>query len=266
MKKAYLPILVFTMLMIFQSPMDSFASNFDDASTGIIFDYSNNEIKKEEPKVKSYFHYSYVAGYPTGEFRPDDEITRAEVASIFEGLLVGQTFYDKPVIDFFDVNEEDWFYRSVTFMTKQGYMSGYPEGYFEPNMPITRAELVTVLTRYQNITEGKGGSIQFSDIEEDHWAFKDLQLATELGWLKGYADKSFRPNSSISRAEAITLINRVLNRNADEEFIKLKPKNLKEFYDTKNHWAYLDICEAANTHEFYYESTGEEVWTRILNF
>ncbi|NLW42612.1 MAG: S-layer homology domain-containing protein [Tissierellia bacterium] len=274
MRKTFLPILALSVLMILLSPKDlSLASNINESKASnnlskpqsLIFGYSE-EVKKTEPLPKNQINYSYVAGYPGGEFRPDDEITRAEIASIFEGLLVGQTFYDKNEIHFLDVKEEDWFYRSVTFMTKQGYMSGYPEGYFEPNMPITRAELVTVLSRYQNATGSKGGTVQFSDIEPDHWAYNDLLMASELGWLKGYADKQFRPNASITRAEAVTLINRVLDRKPDSENIEKNQNEMKKFSDELNHWAHLDICEAANTHEYYLDSDNNEVWTRILNY
>ena len=274
MRKTFLPILALSVLMILISPKDlSLASNIDESKISnnlykhqsLVFGYSE-ETKKTESLPKTQIHYSYVNGYPEGEFRPDDEITRAEIASIFEGLLVGQTFYDKNEIHFLDVNAEDWYYRSVTFMTKQGYMSGYPEGYFEPNMPITRAELVTVLRRYQNATGGEGGTVQFSDISSDHWAYKDLLMASELGWLKGYADKQFRPNASITRAEAVTLINRVLGRKPDSNSIEKNKNQLKNFTDEKDHWAHLDICEAANTHEYYIDSENNEIWIRILNF
>lgn len=274
MKKTFLPILALTFVMIFSSPKFSLASNLENSeksnklhtSQGLILGWEADEGQKKKETPKTQIHYSYVNGYPTGEFRPDSEITRAEIASIFEGLLVGQTFYDKNEIHFHDVNPEDWYYRSVTFMTKQGYMSGYPEGYFEPNMPITRAELVTVLSRYTNITQKDGGVVQFSDIDPDHWAYSDLLRASEFGWLKGYADNQFRPNASITRAEAVTLINRVLGRNPDKKYINENVEELADFSDYKDHWAHLDICEAANTHEFYLDSDNNEVWTRILKF
>ncbi len=274
MNKTFLKILAFTILMILISPNLSLASNKDDLekinnlhiSQGLVLGNSKLENKEEKETPKTQFHYSYVNGYEEGEFRPDLEITRAEIASIFEGLLVGQTFYDKNEIHFHDVNPQDWFYRPVTFMTKQGYMSGYPQGYFEPNMPITRAELVTVLSRYQNVTGGNGGTIQFSDINAEHWAYSDLLLASEFGWLKGYADNQFRPNASITRAEAVTLINRVLSRKPHKEYIRDNSDKLKHFSDIKDHWAYLDICEAANTHEFYMDSNNNEVWVRNLNY
>ena len=141
-------------------------------------------------------------------------------------------------------------------------MGGYPDGTFKPESPITRAEIVAVLSRYKE-TVAKNENSSLKDVNEEHWAYTNLKEAVEQGWLKGYEDNSLKPDSKLTRAEAVTLINRVLDRVADEKFILENLSQLKTFSDIKDHWAYLEICESANTHE-YVRDNGKEIWKKII--
>ena len=209
-------------------------------------------------------HFAYVLGYPNGTVLPEDNITRAEVATIFFRLLKSdvRSSYLSSENEFTDVNEGDWFNTAVSTMAKMGIVTGYSDGSYRPNEAITRAEFTAIAARFDSkssgATEGFGDAV-------DHWAQRDIEKAAANGWVGGYEDGSFRPNSRIKRAEAIAIINRVLSRNPGSEKDLLD--GMITFSDNadKTKWYYLDIQEAANGHSYTRNADGSEKWTKLNN-
>ena len=207
------------------------------------------------PALNTTEHMQYMNGYTDGTFRPDATITRAEACKLLTGLLVeksGGTDYT-----FIDVPTDVWYTDAVNEMTGFSLVNGYTDGTFRPNATITRAEFVTILTRFPHNDIGTEKS--FADVPATHWAYSAVQTALAQGWVTG-AGGAFRPDDPITRAEAVTILNRVLGRSADAamaasgEDIRVMP----DVPDT--HWAYLDMLEATTDHE-YDKANGVETWT-----
>ena len=194
---------------------------------------------------------------------PEATITRAEVATIFFRLLDDEMRSDNITkINYFsDVAADDWFNTAVSTLSKLQILTGYPDGSFGPNDPITRAEFAAIAARFD--THTANSTAGFSDIQ-GHWALAEINKAAENGWVNGYPDNTFRPDNNITRAEAMAMINRVLNRDPAtpndllDDMIKW-PDNM----DT-NQWYYLDIQEATNSHYYERKSSGTEYWTQII--
>ena len=228
--------------------------------------YTGNSGKHKTPTpeiLNDQDHFAYVIGYPDGLVHPEATITRAEVATIFFRLLdddVRSANITK-VNAFSDVDADDWFNTAVSTLSKLAIITGYPDGSFGPNDPITRAEFAAIAARFD--THTANSTAGFSDIQ-GHWAVPEINTAAENGWVNGYPDNTFRPDNNITRAEAMALINRVLNRDPAtpndllDEMIKW-PDNM----DT-NQWYYLDIQEATNSHYYERKSSGTEYWKQII--
>lgn len=198
-------------------------------------------------------HSAYIDGYPDGTFGADKDITRAEVAQMLYNLGVEESIVD---MTFTDVKEGDWFYDSVIALAKAGIVEGYGDGTFKPEESITRAEFVTIMVRYTKLTKGTG-SPGFSDVDADHWAAGYIKAAEDARYVKGYPDGTFRPEKELSRAETVTIINRILDREGSADNI---PSDLSIFPDVKrDHYAWADIVEAAVEHD-YTIVNGNEVW------
>ena len=216
-------------------------------------------------------HIAYIEGYGDDTVRPEDNITRAEIATIFYRLLTDKSriAYETNNNPFSDVNTGDWFNKAVSTMANSGVMNGYPDGTFRPNEPITRAELAAVVACFVD-WNCDGYGYRFHDVNTGHWASEEIAIAYYFGWVKGYSDGSFRPDARITRAETVTLINRVLERAVERD--EMLP-GMVTFDDCNpGDWFYEDIQEAANTHTF--TRTGERVsgqnykyesWTRLLD-
>ncbi|MBQ7600305.1 MAG: S-layer homology domain-containing protein [Clostridia bacterium] len=208
-------------------------------------------------------HIAYVKGYPDGMVRPSKNITRAEVATIFYRLLKPEVrnAYHSTLNNFADVKSTDWFNEAVSTMANLGIVKGRSSDTFAPNAPITRAEYATICARFDTSIVVQLSS--FSDIS-DHWAKDYILRAAALGWIRGYTDGTFKPNQQISRAESITLTNRVLQR------LPQSPSDLLSgmiyFPDNADitSWYYLPIQEATNAHEYTSAQDGHEVWTKLL--
>ncbi|MCD7947697.1 MAG: S-layer homology domain-containing protein [Oscillospiraceae bacterium] len=204
-------------------------------------------------------HIWYIQGYPDNSVKPDGNLTRAEAAAIFYRLIddangKAQTDY---AISFGDVTQSNWYYHEVAYLTNRGILFGYEDGTFRGDAPISRAEFAAIASRFDALWLGTDNA--FSDVSESHWAVQYINSAAEKGWITGYADGTFRPDQSISRAEAVTLINRVLGRSltAGNE-----PDGLHSYIDLDNtYWAYYDIMEASHTHDYERNDAQEEVWT-----
>ena len=229
----------------------------------------NTPIIPMLPMLNTEDHVAYIIGYADDTVRPENNITRAEVATIFFRLLTDSSreFYWTQKNDYSDVNRGDWFNNAVSTLSNAGIITGYPDGTFRPNAPITRAEFAAIAARFSDVAYS--GKNTFSDVPDTHWAARCITLAEHLGWVAGYPDGTFRPNKAITRAEAMTLINRVLERAVDEKHML---PNMVTWSDNKpGAWYYEAVQEATNSHEytrltsrvskldFFYEN-----WTKIL--
>lgn len=199
-------------------------------------------------------HKLYITGYEDGTFKPQGSMTRAEAATIFARLIseeYGEKITGKS--SFKDVNSGSWYSSYVGYLEDYGIINGYTDGTFQPQGTVTRAEFVAMSVRYYNeIASVSYGSntAKYSDLASDHWAIKDISYATGRGWLNGYADGTFKPGSDITRAEVVSIVNRVTNRTPDKSYIDDNYTRLERFTDVtdSSFWAFYDILEAANTH------------------
>lgn len=224
----------------------------------------NNKPDETPEALNGDDHFDYVVGYSDGLVHPERNITRAEVASIFFRLLQDDV-REKNLTDqnpFNDVFTDDWFNVAVSTMYDMDIVYGRDNNNFDPNAYITRAEFAAIAARFDS--EGYSGENLFTDIE-GHWAANQINRAAEKGWISGYPDGTFGPDRYITRAEAVTMINRVLNRlpesaDALHEDMNVFPDNM----DTTA-WYYLAIQEATSSHEYEKDKDGVyETWTDVL--
>ena len=202
-------------------------------------------------------HIAYITGYPDGTVRPNNPITRAEVAAIFFRLLDIQGTPEAGN-RFSDVSSQSWYTQAVSYLASTGVLTGYPDGTFRPNQSITRAEFAAVASRFDEL--GRSAAVPFSDVGANHWAYGYIISAFAKGWAGGYPDGTFRPSNSITRAEVVTIVNRMLDRNLLIEDVP--PELVNMYIDLQtNHWAFADIIEASVTHEFERREDGTEIWT-----
>ncbi|MCI5499024.1 MAG: S-layer homology domain-containing protein [Clostridiales bacterium] len=206
-------------------------------------------------------HFAYVIGYGDGTVHPGADISRAEVATIFFRLLKPE-IRDGNLTDaspFADVSQGMWCNKAIATMAKLGIVKGRTAETFAPSAPITRAEFAAICARFD--TGMTQGSSNFTDLA-GHWAKEEIERAVSLGWIMGYADGTFRPDNPITRAEAMTMINRVLCR-IPEDGDDLLP-GMKTWPDNQSgDWYYLAVQEATNSHEFQHKGEIHEHWTKL---
>ena len=201
-------------------------------------------------------HKAFLSGYPDGTFGTDRNMTRAEVAQMFYSLLLDKDV--KITKTFTDVPTDAWYAKAVNTLASLGMLGGYPDGTFQPERTITRAEFAVVALAFTD--GGSGASCSFTDVNRSDWFYPYAAQASAYGWIGGYPDGSFRPNNKITRAEVSVIVNNMLGRDADERFIDRNQDKLVSFTDlTSSHWAYYAIMEAANTHT-YTRDGSTEVW------
>ena len=207
-------------------------------------------------------HYAYIVGYPNGNVEPNGNITRAEVATIFFRLLTEEvrTANSTQSNSLSDVTRGQWFNHAVSTLSSMGIVKGHNDGTFAPNAPITRAEFAAIAARFDD--KNTNTSSKFTDIAS-HWAKNEIGIAANKGWINGYPDGTFRPNQYITRAEAMTLVNRVLNR---------LPENSSDLLDSMikwpdnsdaSAWYYLAVQEATNSHYYKTKENKFEKWTEL---
>lgn len=216
------------------------------------------------PALNKSDHINYVVGYSDKTVRPENNITRAEVASIFFRLMKEDVRDQYKTADnnFSDVNKTDWFVTSVSTLTKAGIISGYEDGTFRPNQQITRAEFAAIASRFDK-TEVDTSKSTLTDIEGS-WAEESIKRAEALGYVSGYEDGTFRPDQPITRAEVMSLLNRVLHRDTVTlQTLQNRPDMLKwtDNMDTSK-WYYIAVQEATNNHDEKFDS-GNEEWTKV---
>ena len=212
--------------------------------------------------LEKEIHFNYVIGYTDGTIRPGNNISRAEVATIFFRLLTDEAReqYNKTTTSYSDIKDGAWCCRAVATLTNAGVINGYTDGTFRPNAPITRAELATIIARFAKLDVN---TKTFSDIT-GHWAQKNIELAVGNGWINGYDDGTFRPNHNITRAETFAMINRVLDRQTENVSDLLPTSEMNMWSDNMNEnaWYYKDIQEATNYHKCdRVDQSTYEKWT-----
>ena len=220
------------------------------------------------PELNAADHFAYIIGYPDGLVHPELQITRAESTTIFFRMLLEEFREDfwSQVNPYYDVLPDDWYNNAISTMTNAGIVNGYPDGNFYPNDNITRAEFATMAVRFfagddEEITEDA-----FPDIA-DHWANYEINLAYAKEIIEGYPDGTFKPDQEITRAEAMTIVNRVLERHPHEDHLLedmiVWPDNMD-----KDMWYYEAVQEATNSHAYTRDYDNEakpyEIWTELL--
>lgn len=206
-------------------------------------------------------HFAYIVGYEDGLVRPNADITRAEVAAIFFRLLKDDVRDDNLTANsvFTDVAFGKWYNKSISTMAKIGIVKGRTANAFAPNAPITRAEFAAICSRFdRSNVEIKS---DFNDIS-GHWAENEIRRAASLGWIQGYTDGSFKPDQNITRAEAASMINRMLHR-LPETVDDLLDGMIQWPDNQPNDWYYINMQEATNSHDFKQKGEINEYWTKL---
>lgn len=225
--------------------------------------YAGWEATGVPDKLNGDDHFAYVVGYSDSTVRPNANISRAEVATIFFRLLKsdirdGNLTADN---DFSDVSDGQWHNKAISTMAKLGIVKGRRADRFDPDASITRAEFAAICARFNTKPVENSGS--FSDIS-GHWAENEIERAAAFGWISGYPDGTFRPDARITRAEAMTMINRVLCRMPQSESDLLD--SMVTWPDNKpSDWHYLAVQEATNSHDFNRQGEVGESWTKLTS-
>ena len=222
-------------------------------------------VDPDKPELNTEDHYAYIVGYPDGNVKPEGNITRAEVATIFFRLLTDESrneFWSQ-TNNYSDVSEDAWYNNAVSTLSNAGILDGYEDGTFKPDGNITRAEFATIAVRFFEATYD-GGDL-FSDIA-GHWAQDYINEAANAGIVDGYPDGTFGPQKLITRAEAMTMVNRTIDRHPHEDHLLddmiVWPDN------PETAWYYEQVQEATNSHEYTMNTDDEqnpyEIWTELL--
>lgn len=225
--------------------------------------YAGWEATGVPDKLNGDDHFAYVIGYPDGKVHPEGNISRAETATIFFRLLQADIRDGNLTADneFSDVSDGQWHNKAVSTMAKLGIVKGRRADRFDPNASITRAEFAAICARFSTRTVENSGS--FSDIS-GHWAENEIERAAAFGWISGYPDGTFHPDARITRAEAMTMINRVLCRMPQSESDLLD--SMVTWSDNKpSDWHYLAVQEATNSHDFNRQGEVGESWTKLTS-
>ena len=225
--------------------------------------YAGWEATGVPDKLNGDDHFAYVIGYPDGKVHPEGNISRAETATIFFRLLKADIRDGNLTADneFSDVSGGQWHNKAVSTMAKLGIVKGRRADRFAPDASITRAEFAAICARFSTKPVENSGS--FSDIS-GHWAENEIERAAAFGWISGYPDGTFRPDARITRAEAMTMINRVLCRMPQSESDLLD--SMVTWPDNKpSDWHYLAVQEATNSHDFNRQGEVGESWTKLTS-
>ena len=200
-------------------------------------------------------HNGYMGGYGNGLFGPNDNMTRAQAAQMFYNLLLNKNV--DITVDFTDVPADAWYGNAVRTLASLGVIKGIGDDQFAPNRTITRAEFTVIAMRFANVSADVTNP--FTDIATNDWYYTAVTSAVSYGWINGYSDGSFRPQATITRAEVVTIVNRMLNRTADRNFVDSNVT--AQFDDVPNtYWAYYNIMEATIAHDHSIDNDGVESW------
>ena len=231
----------------------------------IVIDDKNHGENAGQPTLNTQDHDAYLLGYEDGTVRPEGSITRAEVATIFFRLLTDESrdkFWSQ-TNDYTDVPADAWYNNAVSTLSNAGILDGYEDGTFRPDGNITRAEFATITARF--LEASYDGGNRFPDID-GHWAAEYINEAANAGIVDGYEDGTFRPQQNITRAEAVTMVNRTVDRHPDADHLL---DNMVTWPDNpESAWYYAQIQEATNAHAYTMHTDQEdapyEIWTELL--
>ena len=231
----------------------------------IVIDDKNHGENAGQPTLNTQDHDAYLLGYEDGTVRPEGSITRAEVATIFFRLLTDESrdkFWSQ-TNDYTDVPADAWYNIAVSTLSNAGILDGYEDGTFRPDGNITRAEFATITARF--LEASYDGGNRFPDID-GHWAAEYINEAANAGIVDGYEDGTFRPQQNITRAEAVTMVNRTVDRHPDADHLL---DNMVTWPDNpESAWYYAQIQEATNAHAYTMHTDQEdapyEIWTELL--
>ena len=214
----------------------------------------------EELPLETRDHFGYIIGYPDETVRPEAHITRAEVATIFFRLLTDEKRAEcwSQTNSFIDVAPNAWYNNAISTLVKAGALAGYEDNTFRPDQPITRAELVKIAMSFYGSLGDSADA--FNDVGE-HWAAAFINAAAEMGFVDGYGDNTFQPDRYVTRAEAMKIINRTLNRAPHKDHLLPDMITWADNADTSA-WYYAEVQEATNSHMYYRDNT-HEVWEKI---
>lgn len=240
------------------------ASCAADSGTGsVVVGDAENRVQNQT------VHYAYIAGYPDGEVKPLERITREEAAAIFSRLMTEEsrnTFekavYDADTSPFNDVDPARWSCRDIAALYNAKIIQGYEDGSFHPAKPITRAEFAAMAARFDSLDDTPGN--RFPDID-NHWAVTDINAAAEKGWVRAYGDLTFRPENTILRCEAMMWINDAQDRTVNAAGLHIHSKHWPD--NTEDKWYYEIVMEAGNTHNYERiagRKKSTEKWTSIV--
>ena len=236
---------------------------FDSLSTAVKYADTVRNYRGTTPDLlNDSDHFAYVIGYMDGNVRPYGLISRAETTTIFFRLLKDSVRDGNLLTSntYTDVADDYWANIAISTMTGLGIVQGRSADTFDPKAPITRAQFAAICARFD--TGRSNGEQTFTDIK-GHWAEKYIERAAELGWIKGFEDGTFRPDTYITRAQAMTMINRVLNRIPEEESDLLPGMNVWPDCNPGD-WFYLAVQEATNSHDFEHKAGNYETWTKLM--
>ena len=245
----------------FEVTEDGVIFDRDAAQGGLGFVNTYTENTYKTATLNKTDHFAFLNGYPDGGFAPGRNMSRAEVTTMFARLLTEQMEANKSYpASFSDVTSAHWAANYIGYMEQFGIVRGYSDGTFRPNAPITRAEFAAICCRFEQLTDG---AATFTDVPASHWEAKSIAYAAKRGWVTGYADGTFKPGNNITRAEVAAVTCRLLERSADEAYIRAHLKEMPRVFADMNeqHWAYWYAMEAANGHD-YTKSGNTETWLR----
>ncbi len=209
--------------------------------------------------LNTKYHNAYLCGYTNGNFGLNNNMTRAEAAQMFYNLLLEQNI--PSVVSFTDVSEDAWYAKAVNTLASLGIVEGIGNNQFAPEQAITRAEFTVIAMRFADL-DISGENI-FTDVSSDDWFYEQVVGSIKYGWITGYEDGTFRPYNTITRAEVTTIVNRMLGRVAEKKYVDEYADKLCQFADVaKENWAYYNIMEATNAHD-YSKSDGTETWKSL---
>ena len=201
-------------------------------------------------------HDAYLHGYGNGEFGPNNNMTRAEAAQMFYNLLREKNV--TVTVRFTDVPDDAWYATAVNTLASLGILKGVGEDKYDPTRAISRAEFAAIATRFAKVN--LEGSTPFDDVSDADWYYNAVLTAVNYGWINGYGDNTFRPYNTVTRAEVTTIVNRMLARRADKDFVADHINNMRTFNDVdSSFWAYHYIMEATNGHD-YDRVEHTEIW------
>lgn len=214
--------------------------------------------------LQTYPHVAYIFGYGDNTVRPNAPMTRAEAASVFYRLLNAKTraAYETTAHTFTDVPAGAWYEKAVATLANLGIVSGYGDHKFGPNDTMTRAQFATICARIGKLNAS--GATKFTDVPETHWAAGYIKAAADNGWISGYGDGTFGPDNSITRAQVVTILNRVLGR-TPKSIANMSGLKYRTWSDNNpDAWYFLEVVEAGTSHDCEFDADNVETWTAIL--